>query len=485
MTDCSFVAALEVAAEHDRRWGTKVSFSLIFAFAERVPLTFFFPLPSSPSQLAASALYPQSPSGIPISSTTGRHALKLFINGLPREVPLDDSLPTRPSGELVCASSSSSSNPQYWPALIEKGYLKVMGGYDFPGSNSSIDLHALTNWIPEQIWLTHAGFQREKSWKRLSEAWKKGECMITAGTGKGGDFDMNGNEHKDVLNLDLGDGTKLIPSHDYAILEIREYGNRREVTLMNPWRRAPPTLVAIGTTAIETTGRDLSAALAPTSNATTSIQPSASPSSPQHVFTISWDTLCSHFHSLYLNWNPSIFRHSITAHSSWRKESSATPSTLTSGNASGTSTPTKSSAASASASSSLVGQIISQNPQFRLSIGETKSPSISHRPSTASFPSPSQFQTSTPPRPSAYRSTSTNSSFKTPIASAAKSKVKEDEIEVWLLLVRHIKRKEAVDEDKNEFIALHVFEHNEKSSPYSPRSSVKLVSLFSLRFSVR
>lgn len=84
-------------------------------------------------------------------SSSGKYIVLLHLNGCIRQVVIDDLLPQSHTKPLHVVSQTSPN--LLYPALIEKAFLKVMGGYDFPGSNSAIDLRVLTGWIPEVVHL--------------------------------------------------------------------------------------------------------------------------------------------------------------------------------------------------------------------------------------------------------------------------------------------------------------------------------------------
>ncbi|CAG8637952.1 120_t:CDS:10, partial [Paraglomus occultum] len=157
VTDCSFVASLCVSAAYERRHN---------------------------KQLITKCIYPQDEHGKPMYNP--------FV---------DDLLPVSRDGTLMCTFSTNKD--ELWPSIVEKAYLKLMGGYDFPGSNSGIDLYALTEWLPEHIFITEA-FDKESTWKRLFRGQKDGNVLVIISTGE--------------MDEERANTVGLVPTHAYAVL---------------------------------------------------------------------------------------------------------------------------------------------------------------------------------------------------------------------------------------------------------------------------
>ncbi|KAK1173538.1 calpain-7 isoform X1 [Acipenser oxyrinchus oxyrinchus] len=267
VSDCSFVASLAISAAYERRYNKK---------------------------LITSIIYPQNKNGQPEYNPCGKYMVKLHINGVPRKVIIDDYLPVDHNGELLCSYSSNKN--ELWVSLIEKAYMKVMGGYDFPGSNSNIDLHALTGWIPERIAMhsDNQAFSKDDTFRMLYQRFHKGHVLITTATG--------------VMTEEEGERWGLVPTHAYAVLDIREYKGFRFLQLKNPWSH----LRWKGRFS-ERDEKSWTTELLKYLN----FDPKTAQKFDNGVFWITWEDLCQYFDVIYLSWSPALFKESSCIHSTW------------------------------------------------------------------------------------------------------------------------------------------------------------------------
>ncbi|XP_055985826.1 calpain-7 isoform X2 [Sorex fumeus] len=264
VSDCSFVASLAISAAYERRFNKK---------------------------LITSIIYPQNKDGEPEYNPCGKYMVKLHLNGVPRKVIIDDQLPVDHKGELLCSYSNNKS--ELWVSLIEKAYMKVMGGYDFPGSNSNIDLHALTGWIPERIAMHSDSqtFSKDSSFRMLYQRFHKGDVLITASTG--------------MMTEAEGEKWGLVPTHAYAVLDIREFKGLRFIQLKNPWSH------------LRWKGRYSENDVknwTPELQKYLNFDPRTAQKIDNGIFWISWDDLCQYYDVIYLSWNPGLFKESTCIH---------------------------------------------------------------------------------------------------------------------------------------------------------------------------
>ena len=74
----------------------------------------------------------------------------------------------------------------------------------------NIDLHALTEWIPERVAIRPGSseFDPKKEFDRLKDRFHKGHCLVTVATGE--------------LSEAEADRAGLVPTHAYAMLDVKE-----------------------------------------------------------------------------------------------------------------------------------------------------------------------------------------------------------------------------------------------------------------------
>ncbi|KAL8615723.1 hypothetical protein ACOMHN_007476 [Nucella lapillus] len=267
VSDCSFVASLAISAQYEKRFRKK---------------------------LITSIIYPQNRNGEPVYNPCGKYMVKLNINGVWRKVIVDDLLPMSKYGDLLCSFSNNKN--ELWVSILEKAYMKVMGGYDFPGSNSNIDLHALTEWIPERVAIRPGSseFDANKEFMRLLDRFHQGHCLVTVATGE--------------LSEVEADRAGLVPTHAYAMLDVRDIKGKKLFMLKNPWNH----LRWKG----NYSEKDL-AHWTPDLQKALNYDPKSAQMFDNGVFWIDYDSLCRFFDVFYINWNPDLFQFTTCLHHTW------------------------------------------------------------------------------------------------------------------------------------------------------------------------
>lgn len=271
VSDCSFVASLAVSALYEKRFSKRIITSII---------------------------YPQNRQGDPVYNPCGKYMIKLHINGVFRKVIIDDKLPQAVGRrELLC--SYSSKRDEFWVSLLEKAYMKVMGGYDFPGSNSNIDLHSLTGWIPERVALKdhpdpNNPFNPDAFFNMLADRHRKGDVLTTVATGEMSEADA--------------DRAGLVPTHAYAVLDVRNVMGQRLFLLKNPWSH----LRWKGRYSEHDTTH-----WTPKLMEALKYDPKNAQMFDNGIFWIDYDSLRNFFCVAYLNWNPDLFKYTYCTHNVW------------------------------------------------------------------------------------------------------------------------------------------------------------------------
>lgn len=137
-------------------------------------------------------------------------------------------------------------------------------------------------------------FSKDSSFRMLYQRFHKGDVLITASTG--------------MMTEAEGEKWGLVPTHAYAVLDIREFKGLRFIQLKNPWSH------------LRWKGRYSENDVknwTPELQKYLNFDPRTAQKIDNGIFWISWDDLCQYYDVVYLSWNPALFKESTCIHSTW------------------------------------------------------------------------------------------------------------------------------------------------------------------------
>ena len=176
----------------------------------------------------------------------------------------------------------------------------------------------MTGWVPEHVFIKKC--DRDQQWGRILKGQRAGTCYSSA-EGRhcvGYQLTMFSQFlHHTLLGLalvtiatgfmddEMAEEKGLVPTHAYAVLDIREVNGLRLLQVKNPWSRKRwkgrfSHLDAENWTEELKTelGYDQSAAL----------------KHDDGIFWIDYESVCDEFDTIHINWNPEMLKHRMVVH---------------------------------------------------------------------------------------------------------------------------------------------------------------------------
>ena len=149
------------------------------------------------------------------TSKNGEYGIRLFVQGVPTIIIVDDFLPCK--GKRLFFTHTQGSDNEIWVPLIEKAWAKLNGSYAMTIAGlPSEGLSSMTE-APTVTYI-HKKYSADYMWKVLLESDQLDHIICTC---------THGNEGLDKVGL--------VPGHAYTIISLFETKDVRLVKIRNPW----------------------------------------------------------------------------------------------------------------------------------------------------------------------------------------------------------------------------------------------------------